>query len=507
MSRVMRRGLSLILAISLLWIVHPFKANAQSSPKYGGVLRIIRFSGPGTPFGWPIKTRGLDSLAASPCLEPLMRQEWEGHYVPILATDMSIAPDKGSITFKLRKGVKFHDGTDWNAEAAKFNLQAYIDNKKPEAKDWKSIDVIDNYTICIHLTKFENTGLLDLVGRKMVSPAAYKTKGEEWLGWHPVGTGPFEFESFQRDVNCTYKKFEGYWQKGKPYLDGVEWLYIKDPMTQTAAMKAGEADVQSVTLGKNTRDMEAVGLNVVYKINASLNLIPDSGNTDSPYADQRVRNAVSHALDREAFVKALGYGFWKVQYQMPIDDNPAYIKGFKGRAYDPERAKKFLEEAGYPKGFETMLMPMPGTPPDVFAVIQSYLGAVGIKVKIEQVPMGKFMSTRTEGWNNGLLLQPFAVWQNFGKTMQYYISSKSSDFPVLKRFPEIDTLIDEAVATVQPDVNLLQRAVRMMDERTVTIPVYSSGGAYALQKYVKDAAFLKLANWNDWVPEDAWMDK
>ena len=107
----------------------------------------------------------------------------------------------------------------------------------------------------------------------------------------------------------SIKNSNDYWQKGKPYLDGVEFLYIKDPLTQSAAMQAGEAEIQSVVLGKVTADMKALGFEIISRPTAALLLIPDSANPDSPLADKRVRQAVAYALDREAIAKALGYGF------------------------------------------------------------------------------------------------------------------------------------------------------------------------------------------------------
>ncbi len=149
------------------------------------------------------------------------------------------------ITFTLRKGVKFHDGTDFNAEAVKFNLEAKKAAKMSGTEDWSSIDILDDYTVRINLLQYVNTALarFTAIYGAMVSPTAFKKNGIDWARWNPVGTGPFQFVGFERDVSAKYKRFEGYWQKGKPYLDGVEYLYIKDPMTQSATMEAKEAHV------------------------------------------------------------------------------------------------------------------------------------------------------------------------------------------------------------------------------------------------------------------------
>ena len=151
-----------------------------------------------------------------------MRHYYNGRIEPWLAESWKVAPDKKSITFVLRKGVKFHDGTDFNAEAAKFNLDALKAGKNPGTEDWGSIDIIDAYTVRINLLKYSNI-LLSRFGAtpgSMVSPTAFKTKGIEWARWNPVGTGPFEFVSFERDASMRYKKFMGTGRRVSPISTG-----------------------------------------------------------------------------------------------------------------------------------------------------------------------------------------------------------------------------------------------------------------------------------------------
>jgi peptide/nickel transport system substrate-binding protein len=259
-------------------------------PQLGGILKIIEVTGPKTPFGWPVESVGESTVAHKPIVESLVRLHYNGRIEPWLAESWKVAPDKSSITFFLRKGVKFHDGTDFNAEAAKFNLDALKAGKNPGTEDWGSIDVIDASTVRIGLLKYSNILLSRLAGTpgSMVSPTAFKTKGIEWARWNPVGTGPFEFVSFERDVSMKYKKFYGYWQKGKPYLDGLQYVYIKDPMTQAATIESGEAHVLNTETGKMAADLKAAGLNVYAADTGVVVLIPDSMNADSPLANRKV---------------------------------------------------------------------------------------------------------------------------------------------------------------------------------------------------------------------------
>jgi len=503
-------GLALSIITSMI-ILHFAEAASKPEPalqpQYGGTLRIIRMAGPGTPFGTPWETVGLDISAATPSLENLMRQHVDGHFEPWLATALKVAPDMKSITLTLRKGVKFQDGTDFNAEAAKFNLDAFKGAKRSGTEAWTSVQVVDEYSIRINISKYTNTMVGDLVGLRIASPTAFKTKGIEWARWNPVGTGPFQFVSFERDVSTKYKKFNDYWQKGKPYLDGVEFLYIKDPLTQSAAMQAGEADIQSVVLGKVTADMQALGFEIINRPTAALLLIPDSANPDSPLADKRVRQAVAYALDREAIAKALGYGFLGAAYQIAPPGSMAYVSDLEGHRFNPEKAKQLLADAGYPKGFKTKIIPMSGTPKEFMVAVQGYLGKIGIVVDLDFVDMGKYMDYRRKGWSNGFLCQPFLAYTNFGRTLELYLPSTSPELVSLKRPTGFDDLINEAVTSREPDMPKLKNAVRKIYDEATVIPIYFTGAGWAHAKKVHESGFLSLEGSQDWTPEKAWMSK
>ena len=135
---------------------------------------------------------------------------------------------------------------------------------------------------------------------------------------NPVGTGPFMFESFQRDVGYKVKKNPNYWQPGKPYLDGIEIAYIADPMTQKAAMEAGEYHMLQIEPSKAAKDLENEGLKTYFQLVTVYSFMPDIAHSDSPYSKQKVREAIEYALDRESMAKAFSNGYWQAQYQIPF---------------------------------------------------------------------------------------------------------------------------------------------------------------------------------------------
>ena len=185
------------------------------------------------------------------------------------------------------------------------------------------MDIVDDYTIRINVDKYQNNFLNFLAssyGGGMVSPTAFEKKGKEWARWNPVGTGPFKFVSFERGSKLTFAKWDGYWQKGKPYLDGIEFLFIRDPMTQQAAMRASGSEkvhVLCVTSGEQAAMMKAQGFEVLTMPIGPISLMPDSNNADSPLSKKKVREAISYAINRDAIVKARGFGFWSPANQIP----------------------------------------------------------------------------------------------------------------------------------------------------------------------------------------------
>ena len=156
------------------------------TPKYGGTLRYISGSLSATNVGWPADFSISQPLIQHSC-DTLLRGDKKGNIIPWLAESYKIADDQKSITFSLRKGVKFHDQSDFNAVVAKWNLDNFIDAKMQE--NWASVDVIDDYTIRVNFTKWQNTLLSTFVEPTfvafMVSKTAFEKNGKDWMRMHP----------------------------------------------------------------------------------------------------------------------------------------------------------------------------------------------------------------------------------------------------------------------------------------------------------------------------------
>ena len=224
-------------------------STSMAAPRRGGKLRLMAGSSPAANIGWPAEM--VTSTSASgvnqDICETLLRGDNKGGVYPWLAESYNIADDMGSITFHLRKGVLFHDGSVFNADIAKWNLENYIATKVAPYTMWDSVDLIDDYTIRVNFNKWECTLPSSFAEGNPVAPivskAAFEKNGIEWMRANPVGTGAFKFVSFSQDVSLKEVRNPDYWLQGKPYLEEVEYLYINDAATQKMVMQVGDCDL------------------------------------------------------------------------------------------------------------------------------------------------------------------------------------------------------------------------------------------------------------------------
>ena len=198
----------------------------------------------------------------------------------MLATSWTVADDGSSVTFNLRKGVKFHDGSDFNADVCKWNLDLQIAAKTANAASWKSIDKVDDYTIRINLTSYMNVTVSSLMSvvTQQVSKAYVDKNGIEAARWNPVGTGPFILESYERDAKLTYKRNPNYWDTGKPYIDGITMTVIKDATVRKLAFQKGDINRITVAGGVDATELQKAGFVLRTAPGGTFFLVPDSTN-------------------------------------------------------------------------------------------------------------------------------------------------------------------------------------------------------------------------------------
>ena len=385
----------------------PAASTTALQPRAGGAFRLISSAGGPENLGSPASVSPrLNPFAPYPCVEHLVHWDEKGLLVPFLATGWKWSPDYKALTLTLQKGVKFHDGTDFNAAAAKFCLDLVVNSAKAELRSVSSVEVVDDYTIKINLKQFDNTVLVDLgtVSGLMISPTAYQKNGEQYSIFHPVATGAFKFVNYTKDVSLKYEKFKDYWQKGKPYFDTVETLYMADPTTAKASFLAGEGDaiVCSPLVGD---ELKKKGFRIAAAPTTLMSLAGDSSHPDSPFAKLEVRQAVSYAVDVKTIVDAIGYGFAKPANQVAYPGLWSYNPNVTGYSFNPQKAKQLLTAAGYPNGFNTTITYQTGDDliNSTCQAAQRYLNDVGIKVQLDPVAPPKFTQVMQQGWKNSMV--------------------------------------------------------------------------------------------------------
>jgi ABC-type transport system substrate-binding protein len=392
----------------------------------------------------------------------------------------------------------------------KFSYDGQIEAKKRPA--WKNIEIIDDNTIKINLNYYDNTILRSFENEQVISPTEFAKFGLDYMRKNPIGTGPFKFVKYDQDTLLVGEKFKDYWDTGKPYLDRIETVYIPDRTTQKAAMQSGQGDVVLVEYGKQTDDYKKMNMfDMLAQPQATAFMVFDDLNKDSPFYNQKVREAVDYAINREWLATNLGFGQWQPCYQLPPRPSTAWDKTYTGRQHDVAKAKALLAEAGYPNGFQTQLLPNPeGVNRDVWVAVQSQLAEAGIKADLQFLEGAKFVDVRMgAGWHNAIVADTMPSWGNMNVAINMMYGPDAMFFPSMdKNRPDWVAAINASKATEKVDTALVQKAMRVLYANASVIPVNDAGRCYVWKPYVKDAGFgLRGAYFWAWAMDNVWLDK
>ena len=314
----------------------------------------------------------------------------------VLAESYSVSADGMVYTINLRHGVKFQDGTDFDAAAVKANLDRASNprNSLKRYNLYKNIartDVVDAYTVKITL-KQPFSAFINILAHPataMISPAALQKYGND-IGFHPVGTGPYELEAWNQTDYVKVKRFAGYWQQGLPKLDSITWRPVVDNNTRAAMLQTGEAQFafpipyeQAEVLKRNSK-LELVASPSIMQRYISMNV------TQKPFDNPKVREAINYAINRPALVKVAFAGFATPATGV-VPPTIAYSQAYQPWPYDPAKARELLKEAGYPQGFSTTLWSSHNhsTAQKVLQFTQQQLAQVGIRVQVTAMDAGQ----------------------------------------------------------------------------------------------------------------------
>jgi peptide/nickel transport system substrate-binding protein len=511
-KRIFYSIISLVLIGLMAGALSPASAES-ATPVKGGVLRGMRATFPQN-IGYLPEWKPAEWINALPWAERLIQWSADGGYVPNLAESWDIDVANKTIVFKLVKGIKFSDGTPFNAERLKANYEYNLKCKRITGGEYiTSIDILDPYTLRLNLSEITSAAMLNYgFNMQIVSVEAIEKNGADWARKHGIGTGPFIVTDFQQDISIKYVRNENYWRPGMPYLDGMDFEIATDPLTARMKMEAGEMDIwMDVSDIKMALDLEKKGFKLVWGRGMMYTLIPNSNkpkDPDSPLVKKKVREAIEYAINRPALANVLGFGQFEPLTQIVPSFSPAYNKGFDLRPYNPEKAKQLLAEAGYPNGFSVSIMTVAQSR-DAATAVQNYLADVGIKADIDIADFGRYAAALFggKGWD-GLALAASGIHPPGTDLYQHWGPRPNTfRFDFIKKSPEYLEACETALQTFEEKAMhaAMQKAVRIASEDAMIIPLYRSANPHVMQPYVHtEYPMIHGIQWNAW--ED-WMDK
>jgi peptide/nickel transport system substrate-binding protein len=417
LQRAATLGISLVAAQSLLSTLGSRAEAAAGVPRRGGVLKAA-FSADPAGFDPVRGPSGMSHVVIEQVYSTLMALDPDAKPYPELAESYKVSGDGLTYTFRLRSGVKFHNGDELTASDVKFTFDRLRAPNSgysygAQVETIKSVDVVDPRTVQFRLTKVTGPFLIYMAfpGSSIV-PKKLVESGHD-LNAKPVGTGPFKFASYEPRSAIKFERNPNYFEQGKPYFDAMVYRIISDITALTNALLSGVVNFSNEIPPKDFAKVKAnPDLTALTLEGSRYNwLLPN--NSKEPFNNPKIRQAVSLALDRKALVEGAFFGL-----ATPILGGvvPKWNWGnsdvqFVPPRGDSEKARALVVEAGYPNGFETT-MTLPSSFPNIMAmgpIVQANLAKAGIRAKLGTMEIPRY-------WDE--------VWSTskFDITMMYWLS-------------------------------------------------------------------------------------
>jgi peptide/nickel transport system substrate-binding protein len=516
---------------ALVLVLSPTSAQTPA-PRAGGTLTVaFNLFAVGSTDPKEARTT-LNWLIGKHVFDPLARLEPKtGKPMPALAQRWTIAPDGKSITYVLRDDVLFHDGTKFDAEAVKFNLDRFAEKGAFSyalmgGDDYVGTEVLNSNTV--RITWKRPQGFWWEIQAYRIgfnSPAAVRTGGPNYGATSVVGTGPFRLTRYIERVEVVMERFPEYrWgspiykHTGPAYLDRIIFRWIAEPTTRLAALERGEVQfiegqqLQHVYADVSKRPGFAGAINLKAGTTRAIHLNPSR----PPLNDLRVRMAIAHAINRELLVKAPRYsGLARVAYGTVAGKNwePNSLDEFKpfNYGYDPNKSRASLERAGWKPGPDGIRV-KEGKRLEIDAValsffvpenqpIQAMLAEVGIDMKIRVVDLGTWFAI-AERRQIEMMLR-----SRSGPGMLFGVEDWACEFPDAPSGlcnAELDRIVDQLKVTIEKDkqFDLARRAQRIILLSATGIPVVDEYYPWLMRDTVKDV-FYPYDSWPRFY--DTWL--
>jgi peptide/nickel transport system substrate-binding protein len=485
-----KEGLATILVVLVcgMFLIGATDASAQK-PK-GTLKEAIHW---GLSADWLDPATGGFAISAHLSLyffhDALVKPMPEGNFTPCLAESWTKSQDARVWDFKLRKGVKFHNGDEMTAEDVIFSVNRY---KAGQAKMLKEriakLEAVNPYLVRFTFkSPFPNfieylcpgvTTMAWIVPKKYVEKV-----GDAGFKRHPIGAGPYKFVEFKAGVSLVGEAFEGYWRK-VPKIKRVEFIRIPEPATRLAMVKRGEVDIATLMQGVFYEDVKKdKNLRLLHPLSPTIWIVHFSAQWDPkhPTANPKVRKAMSLAIDRQTLAdvhmpQSKGSGL------IGFENDPDSAK-FGPDPYDPVQAKKLLAEAGYPNGFnggtyypyESGYWPMGEQ-------IANYWKAIGISVESKLLDRPAWMAHRDGGRMKNAIFYDPSTAPTIGGRLSYLFGSSSYG-----NYPDIEKVWKEYQNTIDSKKrhDLIVKVQEMIHDRTMFAPLVTTTSPAAFGPRVK----------------------
>lgn len=487
---------SIWMLIGILAIFHFMPAKVLSAPPQGVLKQAVHFGISADSFD--PSSPGSVGMAAHFSLyllhDAIVKSMPQGPHTPCLAESYHVSPDMKVYEFRLRKGVKFHNGDSMTAEDVIFSFWR---GKSAEAKfihrKTEKVEAVNPYLVRIHFkTPFPDFLDYFIAGGSTIGwvvPKNYMERvGESGFRKHPVGCGPYKFVEFKPGVKLVGEAFEGFWRK-VPSVKRIETFIVTEASTRLAMLKTGEVDIatafSSVYVDEVKKDPKLIFKPV--QSPAHWFIYPAAQwDSTSPWSDPRVRKAASLALDRETLAAVHHPGGGSAVGSLSMKEDPLGVN-FPPDPYDPAQAKKLLSEAGYSKGFYGgKFYPFEGQYWPYGEQIATYWKAVGISVDCVALDRPAWRAARAGGQFKGALFVDPAMAPTIGVRLSYIFGPESYG-----NYPDIEALWRKYNEATELNVrkDLIKRIQILIEQRTMFIPVTKVGSPAGLGPRVKGDPF------------------
>jgi len=442
---------------------------------------------------------------------------------PGLATDWSVADDGLSVTLNLRDNIKFSDGSPITVDDVKWSLERAA---TPDNGIWQflvaSIDHVETQgdkTVVVRLKQPDpailsaltvfNTAIMP---QKLFEAAAGETDAQKAQAFaeHPVGSGPFMFQSWQKGSDMKLVKNPYYWDKGEdgqplPYLDGIDFQIIPDDATRILKLQSGELQgaefipYARVTELKNDSNVNMELFPSTRVEYVTLNVRPQLNGQDNPLSNEQFRQALNYATNKQAIIQIVTHGVGTEMTSYMSKATPLHTGDTPLYAYDLAKAKQLMEQSGIASGTELTLLTLAGNQDEVgiATALQQMWQAIGVKLNIQQVDN----ASRTEQYRAGTFQMRLAGWTDDiadpNEITSYFAYSPTIDaLHTSWKSEEVDQLFEQSQSETDPEARRQEyaRIQEIFNSTGPIVPLYETPYPVALTKNVHDFVQIPLGN-------------